>query len=136
MLQLPGFQPVRIMMREAGRMEKAGYISACQMGERSGGSFSISGNLQGLDNGSAVIKRRVDGNWINLDSAQISNGQFTLKGSLDMPEMCYIFVSDTLQPIRVFVENTDIIIRAKADSIRYAEITGSAIQDELDEYNF
>ncbi|MFC2124178.1 thioredoxin-like domain-containing protein [Bacteroidota bacterium] len=111
------------------------FLATCQTTEESKASFSISGSMEGLEDGSAIIKRRVDGDWITLDSSQILNGQFKLQGHLAMPEMCYVFVSDTLSPIRVFVENSDINIKAKADSTRYAEISGSTIQDELDDYN-
>ncbi len=110
-------------------------LYACQDGDLSTERFNISGNIEGLDEGSAVIKRRVNGDWITLDSTQISSGKFELSGTLDMPEMCYIFVSDSLPPVRIFVENSDISVTAKADSIRYADISGSMIQNELDGYN-
>jgi len=109
-----------------------GIFTACQTSTK---QFNITGDILGLDEGSAVIKRRVSGDWITLDSTRITSGKFELSGTMDIPEMCYIFVSDTLSPIRVFLENSNITISARMDSITYANITGSGIQYKLDSYN-
>lgn len=110
-------------------------FAGCQIKEKGNSGFYISGYIKGLDAGSAVIKRRVQGEWISVDSTSIDSGKFFLKGKLITPEMCYIFVADSLPPIRLFTENTDITVKTKSDSIPYADIKGSTCQDQLDNYN-
>ena len=109
--------------------------AGCHIREKGNNEFHITGHIEGLDMGSVVMKRRVQGKWITVDSTSIDSGKFKLKGRLVTPEMCYIFIADSLPPIRLFTENTDITVETKTDSIPYAYIKGSTCQDQLVEYN-
>jgi len=97
--------------------------------------FVVEGSISGYPEGNAVLKRRINSEFVTLDSTQISDGSFSFKGILDLPEMCYVYINDTLPYIRLFLENSEITIQAHVDSLRSAHINGSAIQAQLDAYN-
>lgn len=97
--------------------------------------FLLMGKITGYPEGIAVLKRRIDGEFIVLDSTKIVNGMFAFSGNLDFPEMCYISLHDTLPTIRIFIENSEISLSANVDSLGSPVISGSAIQEKLDAYN-
>jgi peroxiredoxin len=97
--------------------------------------FEIQGIIAGYPEGAAVLQQRINSEFITIDSTAISQGKFKFKGNLDMPEMCYIMINDTLPYIRLFLENSVISIESHVDSLRNPVITGSSIQVMLEKYN-
>lgn len=97
--------------------------------------FNISGSVTGYSEGTAVLKRRINSEFVTLDSTSIINGKFEFKGKLGLPEMCYITISDTLPYMRIFLENSAITVQAHVDSLRTPTISGSVMQDNLAAYN-
>jgi len=97
--------------------------------------YNIKVNIEGLNERSAKLQRRIDSEFITIDSSQIRNGSFTFKGKIDNPEMCYVYISDTLPYIRFFIENSRINIEAHVDSLRNPKIEGSKSQQLIEAYN-
>ncbi len=97
--------------------------------------YLIKGEIKGLEKGTARLQRRVDGQFQTIDSSAINNGLFTFKGKIEIPEMCYIQISDTLPYIRLFAENSEIQVDVHIDSLRNPKIHGSASQDLLTAHN-
>ncbi len=97
--------------------------------------YIIHGKIKGLDKGTALLQRRVESDFITIDSSEIKKGSFSFKGKIESPEMCYIHVSDTLPYIRMFTENSEIQLEAHVDSLKNPLIRGSESQDLLSEYN-
>lgn len=97
--------------------------------------YYIKGKLTGYDQGAAVLKRREENRFITLDSVPIEHGRFTLKGKISEPQMCYIWISDTLPPIRLMLQNTAYSVKASTRDLNNPVITGSPLQDRLEQYN-
>ena len=92
--------------------------------------FTISGNIEGLADGTVYLKQRVAGESVTLDSAKSVGGKFELKGSVTVPDQYAVVLGERKQ-IPVLVENKAIQISGKADDLRNVTITGSASQDEM-----
>jgi peroxiredoxin len=92
--------------------------------------FTISGNIEGLADGTVYLKQRVAGESVTLDSAKSVGGKFELKGSVVVPDQYAVVLGERKQ-IQVLVENKAIQISGKADDLRNVTITGSASQDEM-----
>jgi len=107
-------------------------IYACETKQE---GFVIHGTISGYPEGTAVLQQRINSEFITIDSTSIFEGKFKFKGNLDMPEMCYIMIHDTLSYIRLFLENSEISIESHVDSLRNPVISGSSIQVMLDNYN-
>jgi len=107
-------------------------IGACETKQE---GFIVNGSISGYPEGTAVLKQRINSEFVTLDSASIKDGKFEFKGLLGFPEMCYISISDTLPYMRLFLENSAISIQAHVDSLRTPTISGSAIQKKLEAYN-
>ncbi|MBR9998704.1 MAG: DUF4369 domain-containing protein, partial [Cyclobacteriaceae bacterium] len=107
-------------------------LPSCQINPE---EYRIQGKILGLEEGMALLKRRVDSEFITIDSSEINMGIFTFRGSLESPEMCYVYIADTLPYLRFFNENARIRISAHIDSLRNPEITGSSSQDLISAFN-
>ncbi len=97
--------------------------------------FIVNGSVTDYSEGIAVLKRRVNSEFVTIDSTSIVNGKFEFSGKMGLPEMCYITISDTLPYMRLFLENSTIKVQAHVDSLRTPTITGSEMQDNLVAYN-
>ena len=97
--------------------------------------FVIKGKIDGSTKGSVVLKRRLENKFFTIDSAQIDDGRFRLAGKIDEPQMCYIWVSDTLPPIRFILENVNYTIKAGINDLNHPVIMGSPLEDKLLKYN-
>jgi len=97
--------------------------------------YKIEGNIDGVSSGSAVLSKVVDNKLETVDSVAIENGMFSFKGMVEEPEYYVITFADTLDGIQLFLENSEIAIKVKVDSIAGAEITGSPLTDLFDTFN-
>jgi peroxiredoxin len=91
--------------------------------------------MDGLQEGTALLQRRVDSRFITIDSSSFKNGGLTFSGKIDNPEMCYVYIADTLPYIRFFIENSRIKIESHVDSLRNPDVNGSKTHDLLSAYN-
>jgi len=92
--------------------------------------FVVKANLQGSDSLTFFLQKRGQGKLITIDSAVSKNGSFKMTGVIEYPEMVQLVVLNT--PIRTsfYLENSEITITGKLDSIADAKITGSKTHDE------
>jgi peroxiredoxin len=112
-------------------------FSCTQTGSPEYNGFTIDGKV---DNGEGLLITldiREDGEWINLDSASVEEGVFTLKGELDHAEMTYLkFINgDDIAYVSLFVENTNIQVEGDAADVDNLSITGSASHDLYAEFS-
>ena len=92
--------------------------------------FTISGNIEGLPDGTVYLKQRAGGEVSTLDSAKSVGGKFELKGAVEVPDLCLLVFGERKQ-VPVLVENKSIQVTGKSDDLRNVTITGSASQDEM-----
>ncbi len=96
--------------------------------------FQINGNIDGLKQGYVVLKNKIDGKLITVDSTQLSNGSFTLKGKIRLPEVYALLVADDNKMYgtkSLFVEPGEIMVNADVNNIKKARISGSDSEGKL-----
>ncbi len=119
-------------------MKKLGYLifimllGACSSGSKD--SFIINGTVTNLDSGMVYLQNYADGSMQTIDSSAITNGNFELTGSVDLPELYYIQINDLRRRIPFFAENNTITMKLNSDSLENAVISGSKSQAVFDEY--
>lgn len=96
--------------------------------------YTIQGVISGLKSGPVLLLKQVERKFVPIDSAEIKNEQFTFKGSVKLPELYAIQISDTLDMIKFFIENAEILVNANITSIKDAEIKGSKTHDVFKSY--
>lgn len=114
-----------IMKRMLYIIMSAVWIVSCQTSPK----YLINGTIEGMENGLVTLEKRVDGQWVTMDSAQLDKGSFRFAGALATPEMVYLSVSGINGKIPFFLENSKIGISFHPDSMDNALITGSASHD-------
>ncbi len=97
-------------------------------GESTDTSYAIIGKVTGLETGTIYIFHRQTG---NTDSTALDHGYFKFNGQADTAEYCRISLYD--QTKSFFLMNGKISMLIKKDSLPYAQITGTRVQDE---YNY
>jgi len=100
-------------------------LFACSQKE----GFKIEVNLEGA-NGQVVLEERKDGAFVGIDTADVVDGKAVLEGTVDMPGAYYLSVLGQRAKAIVFVENANMTFSGKADSLRFAKVSGSATHDE------
>lgn len=99
-------------------------------------SFTLTGQIEGLEEGYVYLFDRVHGLYQVIDSAQVVDGSFTLTGSLDFPEFLYLEHFKGVTPrIAFFLENSEMNIAFAAENAREFTLTGSASHNLLQEFN-
>ena len=114
-------------------MALVAILISCKQ-DKNPNTFTISGTVEGLTEGTAFLQTRESGAWVKLDSSVITEGVFHLSGKISSPEVYYISFESQPKFLSIFVEASDIMVSGSLDSWDKAEITGSASQKELDTY--
>ena len=96
--------------------------------------FKIEVNLEGAE-GKVVLEERKDGAWVGVDTADVVDGVAVLEGEVETPGAYYLSVLGQRAKALIFVENAKMQVTGKADSINFAEVTGSAAHAEYAELN-
>jgi peroxiredoxin len=96
--------------------------------------FTIKGTLGEFPTGMVYLQKRIGDEFVKIDSAQVTEGMFTLTGTADIPEMHYLTIEGKRGSVMIWIENSDITLTAHADTLYRAEIRGSAVHDEYNAY--
>lgn len=94
--------------------------------------YVLTGNLNEKPGEKVLLKRQIDlEKWIDSDSTTVDRkGDFEFRGSLQYPEFVYVYLTDRNKFIRFFLENNQIRILKRYDSILFQPyVEGSATQD-------
>lgn len=106
-------------------------LNACKKHE----GYIISGELADANGLKVVLKKRViDPESVSIDSCIITKGKFEMKGIVEFPEYCELYVGDN-GPLRLFVENAIIDITFDLKNIQNSKVTGSNETDLFTEFN-
>ena len=91
--------------------------------------YTIGGELADADGLKVVLKKRsVDSDPVGIDSCTIAKGKFEMKGTVEYPEYCELYVGDN-GPLRLFIENTVIDIDIDLKNMQQSKVTGSKEND-------
>ncbi|MFZ0283029.1 MAG: TlpA disulfide reductase family protein [Bacteroidales bacterium] len=103
------------------------FIAACS----SEPHYTVNGKIEGADSVTFILQKRDGANIVNIDSAVASKGSFKMKGgAVKYPEMVLLVVKNARMRTSFYLENSEITITGKLDSLFSAKITGSKSQDE------
>ncbi len=101
--------------------------------------YKIEVNLEGAE-GTIVLQKRGDGKLVTVDSADFVDNIAVLEGEVTIPEDYFLSIKDTRNRLVLFVENAEVKITGKVDSMATANVEGSethgefkTIQDKLNE---
>jgi len=92
--------------------------------------YVLKGNIEGSDSMTFFLQKREAGAIINIDSAISRKGSFKMKGTVAYPDMVQLLALNSMQRLAFYIENSNITINGKLDSLYNATVTGSKTQDE------
>ena len=93
--------------------------------------YVINGKIDGADSVRFILQKREAGQNIIIDSAVAYKGMFKMKGgAVKYPEMVLLTAENPRNRITFYLENSEINITGRLDSLFNAKITGSKTQDE------
>jgi peroxiredoxin len=96
--------------------------------------FQLKGYISGFNSSNVVLKKLTGGELVTFDSVFISDGKFSFKGSVAMPELCFLIFGDMKNHVKIFIENSNMTFSAQIDSLDDAIITGSKSHNEFKSY--
>ncbi len=94
--------------------------------------FKINVNLDGAE-GKVLLEQRASGAWVPVDTADIVDGTAVLEGKVNIPGDYYLSLLGEHAKTLLFVENSNMTVTGKADSLNAVKVTGSATHDEYKE---
>jgi len=97
-------------------------------------SYTINGTVDSTFEGWVYLQKKVEGPLTNIDSVMLQNGTFSFKGTVDFPEIYYINITETKSLVPFFLEPAKIIIEINTKDINKTNISGSASQEQYDQY--
>ena len=102
-------------------------VAACSKEPR----YVINGRIEGADSVTFLLQKREEGRMVTIDSAMALKGSFKMKGgAVRYPEMVLLTAAETRLRTSFYLENSEITLTGKLDSLYAAEITGSKSHDE------
>ncbi|HBC79032.1 MAG TPA: hypothetical protein DEO60_00170 [Bacteroidales bacterium] len=97
--------------------------------------YVINAKIEGADSVTFLLQKIEAGKIVAIDSAFAEKGSFTMKGgSIKYPDLVLLSARNTRMRTQFFLENTEITITGKLDSLYGAKITGSKTQDEYNNF--
>ncbi len=102
------------------------------------GEFLITGTAKGFENGKTVILQTQDEAgmmMVPVDTVKIKDGKFEFKGKIKEPTMYSLSFPDFQNGFPVIVENDEIKVEVKKDSINNSRISGTYNNDEFQKFN-
>ena len=98
-------------------------------------TYEISGTIDGVQEGTAVLKKVESSGPVNVDSTEITDNSFSFSGEIKHPELYLVYVNDNQMPVAFFLEPSDVQISADIDSLRAADVSGSELNDKFQKFN-
>lgn len=108
-------------------------IVSCDTGTRYTIKGKITGNKEELVSGTVYLANR-DKNDPVRDSAKMTNGRFTFKGSVKTPDFYYITIPGIHGMVMVFLENAKFTVTGTDSTFSKAEVIGGDAQDKWNQY--
>jgi peroxiredoxin len=108
----------------------AALIAGCSSAPKAP-HYNITGKITGADSITFILQKRVAGKTVKLDSAMAVKGEFSIKGgAVEYPELVTMMAKGKRAGFQFYLENADISVTGKMDSLYNAKVTGSKTQDD------
>lgn len=100
------------------------FLNGCT-GLKEQNTYTLTGQIKGVNEGTVMLKRmdKSSRESITIDSVQIQNGTFTLKGNLIHPEMMTISIAPGNWSASLFMEPSDIRIQGDTTGAEHYDYT-------------
>lgn len=106
------------------------FLGACTPDKKENrDSYQITVALDSIDTANLILSYEKDGDYLR-DTATATKGVFTFSGKAIEPSWAYLRLQDSDDVLRFFLENADIKINGKKDSLSQAYVSGSALNLE------
>jgi peroxiredoxin len=96
--------------------------------------YTLRGKIDGSDSITFLLQKRGAGKIDTIGTAVPKNGSFKMRGKVDFPDMVMLVAKNTNYRTSFYLENSEITITGKLDSLSVAKVTGSKTQDEYKSY--
>ena len=97
--------------------------------------YTIGGELADANGLKVMLKKwSTDSEPVTIDSCIVTKGKFVMKGTVEFPEYCELYVGDN-GPLRLFVENTVINIAVDLKNMQESTVAGSQETNLFTEFN-
>lgn len=99
--------------------------------------FIIAGNAEGVKDGVEVYLQKQDstGKLVQLDTVKVEKGKFKFEGDFVEPGLHFIEVKETQGKVVLVLENGEITVDVKKDSINKSKVGGTYSNDQLAIYS-
>ncbi|MEE4176916.1 MAG: TlpA disulfide reductase family protein [Bacteroides sp.] len=109
-------------------------LAACQPSKKE--TYTLTGEISGVDSGWVYLVDRVSGLYQMVDSAEVTEGRFTFSGSLEFPTLYYLEINRGSSPrLAFFLENTEMQLHLDAENPSEFILAGSPSHDIIQEFN-
>ena len=82
--------------------------------------FTINGTIDNtLDGKKVTLRKFVDRKPVDVDTTRVENGKFTLTGTVDNPDVHFIFVETAMGNLPFILENKELDMTVYKDSMNY-----------------
>lgn len=100
-------------------------LMSCGGNNQTMDSYHVKGTIKGLDTGKVVVKiyHQEDRTSTPIDSAEMQNGQFELKGNIASPQMVNVIVTPGNWAFNMFLENKELEVTADTAGSQYYDYT-------------
>jgi len=96
-------------------------------------NYTISGELKDSAGTMIFLQKRIDGEFVNIDSALMAKGKFEMKGSIETVEEYFLSKGERDKKM-FFLENSIIKVVADSSTLKDAVIKGGKVQTLFNEY--
>lgn len=96
--------------------------------------YTLNISLDTIVDGYAYLQKRQDGEWLKLDSVTSTDGKYIMSGEIAYPGMHYIYLKGIKRNVPIFLDEGDIVVSVSNEDYDATTITGSAAQDEYDQF--
>jgi len=98
------------------------------------GGFVLTGTLDSYLSDKVYLNKIIENEIYPVDSTAIENNQFIFKGAVKYPERFALTFENYSTAVILIIENTDFQMSLNTNQINEPVITGSALNNELHEY--
>ncbi len=97
--------------------------------------YTISGKIEGADDGTAVLQKVESSGPVAVDSVQLADGSFTFSGEVEHPLLHLIYINENQMPVVFFLESGDISITGNVENLQEANVSGSELNELFEKFN-
>ena len=112
-----------------------GFVLCCVSGTLNAQKkFSVKGEIAGAAEKAAVSLHYDNPANEPIAKSEINKGKFELKGTIEDPALYVLVVEGAKQNLGIFLDGSQLKVKAQIDSLPTAKVSGSALQDEFQNF--